>query len=168
MPLQVGDGLLVQGAASNLRMLYQERDFIILEEDPEAILRPNKARLATVIGLVTLAVAILSWLPIALVSIAGAVAYTREQFGAQLADVVPVCSDVARQRAWGAYEELLPVMLGALGEARACALLQTLHAELDSGRVQLLFQQLGRACTGLLRAGLMRLMEPGEVPGSER
>jgi di/tricarboxylate transporter len=74
MPLQVGDGLLVQGAASNLRMLYQERDFIILEEDPEAILRPNKARLATLIGLVTLAVAILGWLPIALVSIAGAVA----------------------------------------------------------------------------------------------
>ena len=92
-------------------------------------------------------------------SIAGAVAYTREQFGTQLADVVPVCSDVARQRAWGPYEALLPVMLQALGEARACALLRTLHAELDRERVQVLFQQLGHACTGMLRAGLTRLLE---------
>lgn len=92
-------------------------------------------------------------------SIAGAVAYTREQFGLQLADVVPVCSDVARERAWGSYEELLPVMLQALGEAHACALLRTLHAELDRDRVQVLFQQLGHACTGMLRAGLTRLLE---------
>jgi di/tricarboxylate transporter len=74
LPLQVGDGLLVQGSAVNLRMLYQERNFIVLEEDPEAILRPQKARLATAIGLVTLAVAITGWLPIALVSISGAAA----------------------------------------------------------------------------------------------
>jgi di/tricarboxylate transporter len=74
LPLQVGDGLLVRGTAANFRMLHEERDFIILEEDPEAILRPQKARLATAIGLVTLAVAITGWLPIALVSIAGAVA----------------------------------------------------------------------------------------------
>ena len=74
LPLQVGDGLLVQGSASNLRMLFTERDFIILEEDPEGILRPQKARLATLIGLVTLIIAIIGWLPIALVSIAGAVA----------------------------------------------------------------------------------------------
>jgi len=91
-------------------------------------------------------------------SIAGAVAYTREQFGAQLADVIPVCSDVARQRAWGPYESLLPAMLQGLGEARACALLRALHAELDQHRVQMLFQQLGHACTGLLRAGLTRLL----------
>jgi di/tricarboxylate transporter len=74
LPLQVGDGLLVQGAAANLHLLYHERDFIILEEDPEAILYPRKARLATAICLVTLVVAIAGWLPIALVSIAGAVA----------------------------------------------------------------------------------------------
>jgi di/tricarboxylate transporter len=74
MPLQVGDGLLVQGTAANLGMLYQEHDFIILEDDPEAILRPQKAWLATAIGLVTLAVAIMNWLPIALVSISGAIA----------------------------------------------------------------------------------------------
>jgi di/tricarboxylate transporter len=74
LPLQPGDGLLVQGAISNLRMLYQERDFILLEEDPEAILRPEKGRLATLIGLVTLGVAISGWLPISLVSLAGAAA----------------------------------------------------------------------------------------------
>jgi di/tricarboxylate transporter len=74
MPLRVGDGLLVQGAAANLRMLYRERDFIILEEDPEAVLFPHKARLAALIGLVTLAVAIAGWFPISLVSMAGAVA----------------------------------------------------------------------------------------------
>ena len=74
MPLQVGDGLLVQGTAANLGMLYQEHNFIILEDDPEAVLHPQKAWLATAIGLVTLAVAITDWLPIALVSISGAVA----------------------------------------------------------------------------------------------
>ena len=73
LPLQVGDGLLVQGAAENLRMLYRENDFIILEEDPEAILRPKKARIATTIGLLTLAIAITGWLPIALASLAGGV-----------------------------------------------------------------------------------------------
>lgn len=92
-------------------------------------------------------------------SIAGAVGYTRQQFGEQLAEVIPVCTDVARDRAWGVYEELLPVMLGVLGEARACALLRTLHAELDTHRVQVLFQQLGRASTGLLRAGLAKLLD---------
>jgi len=74
LPLEVGDGLLVQGAAANLRMLYRERDFIVLEDDPEGILRPEKSRLATTIGLITLLVAITGWLPIALVSLAGAVA----------------------------------------------------------------------------------------------
>jgi len=73
MPLQVGDGLLVQGTAESLHILYHERDFIILEEDPEAILHPQKARLATAICLLTLITAIAGWLPIALVSIAGAV-----------------------------------------------------------------------------------------------
>jgi hypothetical protein len=91
-------------------------------------------------------------------SLAGAVEYTREQFGSQLNAVVPVCTDGARQRVWGVYEELLPAMLLAVGEARACALLRTLHAELDQERIQLVFRQLGQACTGLLRAGLTELL----------
>jgi di/tricarboxylate transporter len=72
LPLRVGDGLLVRGPLKNLRMLYQERDFIILEEDEDAIPRPKKARLAGWIGLVTLAIAITGWYPIALVSLMGA------------------------------------------------------------------------------------------------
>jgi hypothetical protein len=92
-------------------------------------------------------------------SLAGAVDYTREQFGAQLGPVVPVCTDGDRQRVWGVYEELLPAMLQTLGDARGCALLRTLHAELDRDRVQLVFRQLGQACTGLLRAGLIQLLE---------
>ncbi len=74
LPLRVGDGLLVQGTVARLRLLHQERDFIILDEDPEAIARPRRATLAVLIGLATLAVAITGVLPIALVSLAGAIA----------------------------------------------------------------------------------------------
>ena len=74
LPLRVGDGLLVQGTVARLRLLHQERDFIILDEDPEAIVQPRRAALAVLIGLAALAVAITGWLPIALVSLAGALA----------------------------------------------------------------------------------------------
>ena len=74
LPLRAGDGLLVQGTVARLRLLHQERDFIILDEDPEAIARPGRATLAVLIGLATLAVAITGVLPIALVSLAGALA----------------------------------------------------------------------------------------------
>jgi di/tricarboxylate transporter len=74
LPLRAGDGLLVQGTVSRLRLLYHEKDFIILDEDPEAIARPDRSRLAMLIGLLTLAVAITGRLPIALVSLAGALA----------------------------------------------------------------------------------------------
>ena len=39
------------------------KDFISLEEDPEGVMRPHKARLAAVIGAVTLGIAITGWLP---------------------------------------------------------------------------------------------------------
>lgn len=74
LPLEVGDGLLVQGAVERLRLLYKERDLMVLEEDPEAVLRPRKIGLAGLIGLLTLAVAILGWLPISIASLTGAVA----------------------------------------------------------------------------------------------
>jgi di/tricarboxylate transporter len=74
LPLRVGDGLLVQGTFARLRLLHQERDFIIMDEDPEAIARPRRAALAIAIGLATLLVAITGWLPIALVSLGGALA----------------------------------------------------------------------------------------------
>ncbi|MFZ5910436.1 MAG: SLC13 family permease [Chloroflexota bacterium] len=74
LPLEVGDGLLVQGSVERLRLLYKERDLMVLEEDPEAVLRPRKMWLAGLVGLATLAVAILGWLPISVASLAGAVA----------------------------------------------------------------------------------------------
>ena len=73
IPLQVGDGLLVSGLTENLQMLDQDRDFIILEEDPDAIAHPQKRNLAAWIGLVTLGLAVTGWVPIALVSLLGAV-----------------------------------------------------------------------------------------------
>ncbi|MGQ9832729.1 MAG: SLC13 family permease [Candidatus Villigracilaceae bacterium] len=74
LPLQIGDALLVQGSAANLHILLKERDFIGLEEDPQGVLRPKKARLAAVIALLTLAIAISGRLPITMVSLAGAAA----------------------------------------------------------------------------------------------
>ena len=74
MPLRVGDSLLVKGEPANLRILSRERDFIFLEEDEDAIPRPGKARLATVIGLIALVIGIAGWIPISLVALGGAVA----------------------------------------------------------------------------------------------
>lgn len=74
LALQAGDGLLVQGTPDKLNFLRQERDFIVLEEDPNAAVHPKKAPLAATIGLITLILAITGYFPIALVSMAGAVA----------------------------------------------------------------------------------------------
>ena len=74
MPLRGGDGLLVRGTARNLKMLNRDHDFIFLEEDPDAIIHPQKVRLAGLIGLITLIIGIAGWYPIALVSLAGAAA----------------------------------------------------------------------------------------------
>ena len=45
--------------------------------------------------------------------------YVRELFGSSLATVVPVCSDVAKDRAWGILEELMPALISILGEAQS-------------------------------------------------
>ena len=74
LPLQPGDALLLQGPADRMRYLHEEKDFILLEEDPEAVLRPGKARLAAVISLVTLVIAAFGWVPIAVITMTGAVA----------------------------------------------------------------------------------------------
>jgi di/tricarboxylate transporter len=73
LELRAGDALLVQGAAARLRLLREERDFILLEEDPEGVLRPTKSRLAGLIAFVALAVAATGVLPVSLASLAGAV-----------------------------------------------------------------------------------------------
>jgi di/tricarboxylate transporter len=72
MPLEPGDALLVQGSAARFRLLRDQRDFLLLEQDPDAILRPRKAQLAAVITLVTLIIAAMAWLPVPVAALAGA------------------------------------------------------------------------------------------------
>ena len=70
--LEAGDALLVQGPAANFRLLRDDRDFLLLEQDPDAVLRPRKARLAAGITLVTLIVAAMAWLPVPVAGMTGA------------------------------------------------------------------------------------------------
>lgn len=70
--LEAGDALLVQGPAANFGLLRDDRDFLVLEQDPDAVLRPRKARLAAGITLVTLIVAAMAWLPVPVAGMTGA------------------------------------------------------------------------------------------------
>jgi di/tricarboxylate transporter len=72
LQLQAGDAILVQGAASRMRQLREERDFLLMEEDPEAVLNPGKVRLAAGIGLLTLAIATTGRLPVSVITLSGA------------------------------------------------------------------------------------------------
>jgi di/tricarboxylate transporter len=71
-PLRFGDALLVQGAPLQLRLLRGDRDFLLLEEDPDAVLQPGKARLAAVITVMVLSIAAVGWMPVAEISLVGA------------------------------------------------------------------------------------------------
>jgi uncharacterized protein len=89
-------------------------------------------------------------------SIADAVAAARESFP-DAVEVVPACT--ADGKVWGINEELLPAVVGLIGEAKAVALLRCLHAEADEGKVKKVFAQLwaaGRKAVELLRGGLAR------------
>jgi di/tricarboxylate transporter len=71
-PLRFGDALLIQGSPHQLRLLRGDRDFILMEEDPDAVLQPGKARLAAVITVMVLGIAAMGWLPVAEISMVGA------------------------------------------------------------------------------------------------
>jgi len=73
LPLRFGDALLVQGPAERIRVLEQESDLIVMQEDPDAVLKPGKHRRAMVITFLTLGVAATGILPVAIVVMAGAV-----------------------------------------------------------------------------------------------
>jgi di/tricarboxylate transporter len=73
IPLRFGDALLVQGSAMQMRLLRDDRDFILLEEDPDAVLQPQKAGRAVAILLMVLGIAAFGWLPVAEVSLVGAI-----------------------------------------------------------------------------------------------
>jgi len=73
LPLRFGDALLVQGSAERIRVLEQESDLILLQEDPDAVLKPGRHRRALFITFLTLGVAATGFLPVAIVVMVGAV-----------------------------------------------------------------------------------------------
>ena len=70
--LKGGDALLVQGDSESILRLKTTSDLLLLEEDPDTVRRPQKIGLAMLITFVTLAVAALDFLPVALVVMSGA------------------------------------------------------------------------------------------------
>ncbi len=73
LELQTGDALLIQGGAEYIRQLEQDKDLVLLEEDPDSVIRPKKLGLALLITILTLSFAAFDVLPVALVVLAGAV-----------------------------------------------------------------------------------------------
>lgn len=86
-------------------------------------------------------------------SIREAVEYHEQLLGPALAGVIPVCADLVRERVFGVEEFLVPAMTPLLGEARASALLRTLHADLTRGRTRRVVHQFWEIGKRLVRAG---------------
>jgi predicted GTPase len=66
-----------------------------------------------------------------------------DQFGPRLAAIVPICGTAGK--VYGIDEELLPVLVEKLGEARAVAFLRVLRAEADAGKTRKVVEQMMRA-----------------------
>jgi hypothetical protein len=80
-------------------------------------------------------------------SIREAVEYTGQLFGYWLSGAVPACTDVDRDRVYGVHEWVLPAMAALVDQARATALVRTLHKGLDSGQLLQVVAQLYNAGT---------------------
>jgi predicted GTPase len=89
-----------------------------------------------------------------------AVQYIHELFGRSLATVVPVCSDLGRQHAWGILEELVPALISILDKAQSGALLRAFEQDLDRDRVKILLKQLQRFGTELVRGWIEERLLP--------
>jgi predicted GTPase len=87
-------------------------------------------------------------------SIREAVAYTRGLFGEKVAGIVPVCTDAENDRVFGVEEFLIPAMTPLLGNARATALLRSLHAAISSNKARRVVNQLWEVGKTLLKAGV--------------
>jgi predicted GTPase len=79
-----------------------------------------------------------------------AAATVREQLGAFLVGVVPVCSDEGK--VYGIEEWFLPVLAELLDQALAVAFLRCLRAEADTRKIRKVFNQLLAAGKGLVKA----------------
>jgi predicted GTPase len=64
----------------------------------------------------------------------------QEQLGQYLVGIVPVCT--APGKVYGVEEALLPSIVGYMDDARAVAMLRCLRAEVNTGKVRKVFQQL--------------------------
>lgn len=91
------------------------------------------------------------------ISIREALEYNRELFGESIAGIVPVCSDGERDRIYGIEEYLLPAITPLLDNARASAVLRSLHQDINQDRVQRVVQQFWNAGKTLVKAGLPSL-----------
>jgi predicted GTPase len=83
-------------------------------------------------------------------NIRGAVDYGGELLGDRVQAIVPICSDVQRQREYGIVEWLEPAIAACLEEARACAFLRLLHAETNQAKLRQVFHQLAAAGRAML------------------
>jgi di/tricarboxylate transporter len=73
LPLQGGDALLIQGQAKLIRLIRNVPDLVLLDEDPDAVINPQKQKIAIVITVISLFIAAWGYLPIALVVMTGAI-----------------------------------------------------------------------------------------------
>jgi hypothetical protein len=76
-------------------------------------------------------------------SIRDALAAAKDQLGARVIDILPVCA--AEGKVYGVLEWLVPRAVATLDEARAVALLRCLYLEADEGKVQKVLGQLRHA-----------------------
>ncbi len=97
-------------------------------------------------------------------SIHDAVEYARELFGSSLTTVVPVCSDLERERSWGILEELMPALISILNEAQSGALLRAYEQDLDKDRVKTLLKQLQRFGIDVVRGWIEERVLPSSEP----
>lgn len=79
-----------------------------------------------------------------------AVAFNRETFP-ECDDVVPVCTDVERNRTAHIMEDLLPALMEVISEGQSAALLRAYHHELSAGRVRTVMRQIKRGGKELWR-----------------
>jgi len=83
-------------------------------------------------------------------SIHDAVKYTRELLGTTVRDVIPVCTDVDGNRVSNVAEELVPVVMGSLPDAKAAAMLRAFHDRISTERWQRLFKQMKSSSSSIL------------------
>ncbi len=73
MPLHVGDSLLVYGDRTQIKLLAQEPQFLVMSQELQEAPKHEKARLAVLIMSAVVAAVALGWLPIEIAAVAGAV-----------------------------------------------------------------------------------------------